>query len=530
MRGLISWRRVFPACVGLLFSSALCHAADVSDASGQEERGGSLSGAVIGYLQMGDHARAWAEHQQTGEQPSQGAEAFALAAHAHVPREQRRAWIGEVSSVLPWVPRFCALESREALDRDQRSEAIAAGQWGLRGALPASPIAEELHALLEEARLSRPVDMQKLGVLLPLSGRFKGLGQSALASLKLALDKEGSTDFVVRDTRGDSTRSRELALELANQEGVGAVLGPVGSGESSFAAEALSPLGVPHVLLSRQDAPEDQNACAVTVRLTRRAEVLALVQLAVEERDATRYAILREDSLHGAAMSDALRAAVGAHGGVVVADLVLPPMGSPKALSDFEALDVLKETAGETRIDALFLPVQARAAHRILPYLRARGVRFSSASQRGLLLLGSSQWDVRGVVDPAEATTLGALYPTGYGPRPGDGPPSEFQRAFEGMHGVRPSSRDAEIYDAARLALGALAAARVAKTGRTGACAALRGVEAHPGATGVLRVLPSGGVSRVVTIREVQARGTRALARVRVSGKTAVVEVLHERP
>jgi len=519
-----------------LLSVALCVAVSglalaQEGPEGEEETGQvSLRGSVIGYLQMGDHARAWSDHHEEQGQSEESAAAFARAVHVHASPEKRSAWMGTLSPLLPWVPPFCVLAARDALDRDQRSDAVTAAQWGLRGTLPGSATAEVLHALLAEAQDSAPVHMDRLGVLLPLSGPFKALGQGVLAALKLALEKEEQVHLVVRDTAGSAESARALARELIHDHGVGGVLGPVGKRESAAASAVLKDAGVPHAPLSRQEAGEGAGECVVTARLTRDAEVLALVQVASAERSASRFAIVREDSLHGAAMAGALRAAARRAGGAVTRELILPPTGGNQPLAAWDGLDELAAAATQEDLHALFLPVPVRLAHRLLPHLRARGVRFSEEGGPGLLLLGSSQWDVADVLDPAEATTLGAWYPTGFSPRPGDGGPSEFQRAFQGLHGVAPGSEDAETYDISRMLLRALASAREGKSGREGACAALRSGETRSGATGLLRVLDQGRTSRAVVIREVGPKGTRDRATVRVAGGEAVVEERHEGP
>ena len=528
MRQELHGIRILFFCIAGVFLSAPISADDVGMAAPPEEAGERLSDEVVGYLQMGDHEKAWAS-LQGGRGPG-AVRAFAAAVMTHAPLETRRSWIGEVSPVIPWLPRYCALEAEALLEMDQREQSMAAAEWGLRGTLPESPIAEELHALLEDARLGLPVHMARLGVLLPLSGRFKSLGQGMLAALKTALDEAGEIEIIVRDTRGEASRARVLAEELIGAHGVGAVLGPIGRQESASVAEVLAKTGVPHVLLSRHGGSETPGDCRILVRLSRAAEVQALVQVAVERRGATRFGIFREDSLHGAAMSDAFRSAVEDHGGMVVADILLPKRGESTGIAEMTGLEVLKGSAGSPGVDALFLPVSARMAHRVLPHLRARGIRFARGSEAGVLLLGSSRWDSPDVVDKAEATTLGGLYPTGFSPRPGEGVSSHFQRVFKGLHGEGPSALDAEVYDATRLVLAALAVAQREKTGRRGACAWMRKGESFEGATGLLRVLPAGRVSRLVVVREVHESGTRAIADVRVAGDKAVVEVVHDEP
>ncbi|HLL25201.1 MAG TPA: penicillin-binding protein activator, partial [Kofleriaceae bacterium] len=97
------------------------------------------------------------------------------------------------------------------------------------------------------------VDAKLVAVLLPLSGRFAGIGSELRAAIQLA-PTEG-TKWLFVDTKGEADGAA-AAVEQADAKGAIAILGPVGEREAISAARAASLRGIPIALLAPADGAD----------------------------------------------------------------------------------------------------------------------------------------------------------------------------------------------------------------------------------------------------------------------------------
>ncbi len=106
---------------------------------------------------------------------------------------------------------------------------------------------------LAKATATPPVDPKTVAVLLPLTGRFAGLGSEVRAAIELA-PAEG-TKWIFLDTRGEPEGAAS-AVDAAVQKGAVAILGPVGTREALAAARAASLRQIPIALLAPADGAD----------------------------------------------------------------------------------------------------------------------------------------------------------------------------------------------------------------------------------------------------------------------------------
>lgn len=193
----------------------------------------------------------------------------------------------------------------------------------------------------------------KVGVVLPLTGRFGEFGQESLRGLLLATDAfvevedpedavalpdvsaGRASDFaseigtaaagrpeirlIVRDTGSEPERAAAVVRELAADPEIVAIVGPIFSAESIAAAEAAQSEGIPLITLSHR---EEVSAGRPEVFRTRTAptdEVDVVVAHAFEAFSAKRFAVLYPANRYGRGMRQLYWDAVVARGGKMVA-------------------------------------------------------------------------------------------------------------------------------------------------------------------------------------------------------------------
>jgi ABC-type branched-subunit amino acid transport system substrate-binding protein len=98
-----------------------------------------------------------------------------------------------------------------------------------------------------------PVKPDVVAVLLPLSGRFAGVGAELRTAIELAPAQ--GTKWLFLDTKGEADTAA-AAVETAVTRGAVAILGPVGAREISAAARAAAIRGIPIALLGPEDGAD----------------------------------------------------------------------------------------------------------------------------------------------------------------------------------------------------------------------------------------------------------------------------------
>lgn len=157
----------------------------------------------------------------------------------------------------------------------------------------------------------------RIGVLLPLSGPYAPIGKAALTAARMAVDGMQDIELVIGDTAGDADRAPQVLESLVLDNGVAAVLGPVGAIESHAAARAAERLEVPLMALSSRADLTRLGTFVFRHRLTRQAQARTIARHAVEELGLRTFAILYPDTDYGREMMQAFWQTVTRLGGEV---------------------------------------------------------------------------------------------------------------------------------------------------------------------------------------------------------------------
>ena len=168
------------------------------------------------------------------------------------------------------------------------------------------------------ARATRRVDVQTktVGVLLPLSGRYKAVGEAVLRGIKLAL-AGSDIELVVKDTQGDVNVTGQAMEQLAFDEGAIAVLGPITVDESRRAALLAEELQVPLLTLTRQEDITGIGPFVFRNMLTNSAQARAIADFAMKQKGFKSFAMLYPNMTYGVELANDFWDHVVANGGQV---------------------------------------------------------------------------------------------------------------------------------------------------------------------------------------------------------------------
>ena len=207
----------------------------------------------------------------------------------------------------PEVARLLLRVSHDRGDRERVSK--IADDLGSEGIV----LDETLSALVLRAERPSDADPGVIGAILPLSGRGREVGESALQGLLYASGLESSGKarprLVYRDDAGDPARAVAALEDLVSVHRVIAVIGPLNAGPAQAVAERSSELGVPVIAISPDPSLSERSSTTYRLLPDPREEAALLVQEA-RRAGRTHIALLYPESNFGQAMRQAFEKAV----------------------------------------------------------------------------------------------------------------------------------------------------------------------------------------------------------------------------
>ena len=325
-----------------------------------------------------------------------------------------------------------------------------------------------------------PGDPSRLGLALPLSGKFQVVGEAALRAAMLATGVPASAaapngtppQLVVRDTATDPDRAARGVAELTRGEAVIAIVGAASSKAGPSAVAQATEDGV--AVLSLEDAAPGALTTAFQMVHAPEMRAMALARAAVQ-LGARRFAILGPDSAAGKRLREAFRKAVTEKGATVVVESSYVP----GATSFSPSIAPLKKAM----FDAVFVPDTAERLALVAPALavadlwpqpwakvQAAGGSRAGGSKRGkravaapppespdapaaskarpILLLSTASDLSPKLVDNSGRYVQGSLLCPGFFANDAEPRARAFVEAYRTAYGRDPHAAEAYAYDA----------------------------------------------------------------------------------
>lgn len=163
------------------------------------------------------------------------------------------------------------------------------------------------------------VQPNKIGVLLPLSGKYKSFGEQFIKNLELFpnflrvenpdendlryISSDG-IEFIFKDTEGDENKVEKAINELVIKENIIAILGPVFLQESVKAAYIANKYKIPIIILSRKDDITEQGVYIFRNCLTNKIQATYLAKYAIENLKYEKFAIIYPNNNYGVELTN----------------------------------------------------------------------------------------------------------------------------------------------------------------------------------------------------------------------------------
>lgn len=365
---------------------------------------------------------------------------------------------------------------------------------------PQSSYAGPAREFLELLRNRFAVNTQAVGVILPLSGKFKQYGERSLQALQLGFAGQTRIKLIVRDTQGDPALAAQAVESLVLEQHVIAIIGPMFSTEALSASLKAEELQVPLIALSFRDGLPQLGTYVFRSALTVAAQAKALAKEAFEELGMTRFALLYPRSRYGmdfmAAFWDEVVARHGEVRGVEsyepeqttfrepvrklvgrwflnarpeykegLENLKRQKLAPMRMRSEVDKLD--KSMGPIVDFDAVVLPDSGRQIGLITPALAFEDIilthnpktleKIRKASGqpdvKPITLLGASTWNSTQTLDSCEQYCEDAVFVDAFFAGSSESRLRDFVAAYHSQGGTDPNAGEAQAFDTAGLIL-----------------------------------------------------------------------------
>jgi len=378
-------------------------------------------------------------------------------------------------------------KAEKALSEGHKDEAKKHADKALAETKPATPerqAAEYLIRRIDGARVSA----DKIGVLLPLSGKYEAVGRQVRQALEFGYRQARGNNKLTFIDSGATPETAVAALEKAViDDGVIAMVGPLLTDETEAVVAAAEALHVPMISLSSglDDASELQ--WVIQGMVTARDQVDALLDEVMGTEGMKSFVVFAPQSPYGTQATEIFTEAVTERGGTVAATEFYDPKATDmleeaKALGrkDYDARSrefydlkrATKEAGGNPGsvvlppvldFDAIFLPEKASRvplACAALAYEEFPMGDFQPTKESpSIPVLGLSGWNSPKLVGTGGPYARGGYFTDAFlletvADEPPWTPPPDiaaFIEAFRAEHGRTPSPREAITADVGRL-------------------------------------------------------------------------------
>ncbi len=338
-----------------------------------------------------------------------------------------------------------------------------------------------------------------VGLMVPLSGRFKAAGEQLLAGALEGAEpgQTGGIRLVIRDCARDPGK---VARRLLEHEGVSALVGTLAPAAAQAVALEAAAHGVPFITTAPGAA--GQKLAPNTFKLFRsnRARAEALIRRAVSIAGARKLAILAPSNRFGKAMARVAVETATALGASVELNLSYPA-GTRSFTAQARKLK-------KVTLDALFVPDSARALSLIAPALAREGlwaagktVTKGKDARRRYMLLATADGLSRRELTTSARYLEGSVLAPGFYPDSADPTSGAQVLSMEQSLGRPPTLLEAFAHDSIAL-LGSFSPEN--RSG-PGLLTALSGAKGPSGLTGPLQFSKDGARSSPPNLYTVSA-------------------------
>jgi ABC-type branched-subunit amino acid transport system substrate-binding protein len=288
----------------------------------------------------------------------------------------------------------------------------------------------------EEMFPSQP--KKAIGVIIPLSGKWKSVGQKILQGIELASkvfsDQETpNVEYLIRDYGSDDAKIAQIIEELDRVDRVLAIIGPIGGQAGEITCKQAQQRNIPTFIFAQTGFSPLAGSYCFGNFLTIYTQTKTLLQTA-RDMNITRFAILYPTDQFGDTFTKSFEQLAPQYGVQIVKKMSYSPQ-----MTDFK--EVVKPLKG-TQLEALLIPDTATNAAMITSYLTFFNIN-------NVRLFGPSLWDTPDLVRLGGRNIQGAIFVSGFFMGSQNPMIQGFTSSYNSTFGSNPTIWEASAYDTA---------------------------------------------------------------------------------
>ena len=368
----------------------------------------------------------------------------------------------------------------------------------------------------------------RIGLLLPLSGKYESFGKKAQRAIELAFQHSGDdrakTYELVPVDSGDTPESQLEGLKkLIEVEKVIAVIGPI----LSKGIEGLSANAAYYqvALLSIAQSQGPVNSHLFSCSISTRDQASRIVEYAMKTKGYSKFAILAPSNKSGEEMANAFWDEVEFRNGEIKefelydpndtdfrkpVDRTLGLFYTEARAKELEELAAKRSEMNITRktmktaqyytlppiidFDAVFIADEAKTVGQIIP-------TFAYRDAKKISFLGTSAWNSSQLIQRAQDNVEGAVFPVGFNTLSPSASSLQFTDLYKSTYSANPAELEAIAFDSAELVIKTLSQA---PSNRDEFTKKLETISAVDGATGSVAI-QNHRCARKLTLYSVQS-------------------------
>lgn len=328
-------------------------------------------------------------------------------------------------------------------------------------AFPKSEIYAQARQLQGDVEKRLGEGVLKIGVVLPLTGRFSRYGEAALDGISCGiglyepcpLPENTAIQLVVKDSQGSAALAGQAVKELIENEKVTAIVGPLASAETELAALEAQNHNVPLIALAPKKIAAPAGDYVFQHSLFPETEVALVVRRAAK-KGLNRFLLLYPKNKYGEQYRRLFTEEIEHSGrGKIAAELGYDPdlpefSGTMERFIQRPAVDKVLQDGNGKRV-GIFIPDSHFQVGRIARALDQLGLS-------GPTLVGTSRWFHPLLLRSPAKILEGAIIDTPFNNESPRNSTQNFSNIFSQAFGNKPAWLEALGFDAAQIILSAL--------------------------------------------------------------------------
>jgi ABC-type branched-subunit amino acid transport system substrate-binding protein len=299
-----------------------------------------------------------------------------------------------------------------------------------------------------------------MGILLPLSGRYKVYGHKALAGVELAVEHFASEhpdlpiNLKICDTQSDASEADKAVRDFASQ-GVTAIIGPIATAETAVKIAQIEK--IPIITLTLKSNITKCGDYVFRNFLTPEIQIKTLVSFATDQLGLSQFAVLYPDEKYGTVLTNLFWDEVIAQGSTIVAAESYQTdetdyKTSIKKLAKFydrfpygyrskaENSSPKNKNRSVVGFEAIFIPESPVKSSMIIPQLAYHDIK-------NIYFLGTNLWHSDEFIKMSHYFSKGAIFTDGFFAQSKSAEVQIFVEEFRDTYGKTPGFMEAIAYD-----------------------------------------------------------------------------------